>query len=123
MPLPYKPNRNFLRRSFAPLPPKPDDGKTLVALVGMKHRGTESLVASFSAGELLELRREPDNAYDSNAVMVFGRGRHLGYVAGKQVGPIAVRMDADRDESGLAKPLACKLALHSGAWPLIEIAP
>ena len=42
--------------------------KSLYALVGMKHRGTEALVASLRQGEPLTLIREPTNLYDQNAI-------------------------------------------------------
>lgn len=47
----------------------------------------------------VDLRREPDNEYDANAIMVFGVGgtfdeRHLGYVARESAEVLAPRLDA-----------------------------
>lgn len=90
--------------------------KCLVALVGMKHRGTEALVASLPAGEVVTLKREPTNAYDKNAVQVFARGTMVGYLSAKQVSPIAAVMD----KIG-APDLLAKLALQPIGWPMIEV--
>jgi hypothetical protein len=62
------------------------------------------------------LKREPTNAYDRNAVQVFARGTMVGYLAAKQVGPIAAVMDK------MGSPdLLAKLALQPSGWPMIEI--
>lgn len=73
-------------------------------------------MASLPAGEPLVLRREPTNAYDRNAVQVFARGQHVGYLKASQVKDIAARMDA----SGQPE-MTAKLALQSGGWPMVEI--
>lgn len=111
--------------------------KALYALVGMKHRGTEALVASLPQGEPLTLIREPDNRYDANAVQVWARQQHVGYVKGSQVRPLAIAMDADRDRR--AAPLLeqaraegkvgalvpnqrpARLAIDGGKWPMVEV--
>jgi HIRAN domain len=90
--------------------------KTLVALVGMKHLGSEALVASLLAGKVVTLKREPTNAYDKNAVQVFARGVHVGYLKANQVAAVAATMDK------MGSPeLFAKLALQPGGWPMIEI--
>jgi len=95
--------------------------KALVALVGMKHRGTEKLIASLPQGEPLTLVREPTNRYDPNAVQVFARGEHVGYVKGSQNRSIAARMDRARADSGEAVSWPAKLAIDGGKWPMVEI--
>lgn len=68
--------------------------KALYSLVGMKYRGTGPLVASLTIGEPLELRREPENPHDPNAVQIWARGQHVAYVLGNQAKHLAPRMDA-----------------------------
>lgn len=93
--------------------------KTLVALVGMKHRGTEALVASLPQGEPLTLIRERHNDFDPNAVQVWARDQHIGYLRATQVRPIAMAMDAALERSTTS--FAAKLAIDGGKWPLVEI--
>lgn len=98
--------------------------KSLVALVGMKHRGTESFVRTLPQGEQLCLVREPANPYDRFAVQVWARGTHVGYLKGSQVKPIALAMDSSPvlaavEGMGAGKP--AKLALDGGKWPMVEI--
>lgn len=100
--------------------------KSLVALVGMKFRGTEDLVRSLRQGEALKLVREPDNRFDRFAVQVWARGIHVGYLKGSQVKPIARALDSKamaQDQSAV-QPVAsveAKIALDGGKWPMVEI--
>jgi hypothetical protein len=93
--------------------------KSLFALVGMKHRGTEALVASLPQGEPLELIREPTNQFDPNAIKVFARGQHVGYIAAKQAKPLAVKID--RQDNASVKILPARLAIDGGRWPMCEV--
>lgn len=99
--------------------------KSLVALVGMKHRGTESLVASLPQGEPLTLIRETDNKYDRFAVQVWARDAHVGYIKSTQVRPIAMAMDRAIEMQALSRGgggvLPAKLAIDGGPWPMVEI--
>lgn len=100
--------------------------KSLVALVGMKHRGTEALVASLPRGEPLTLVREPTNPHDRWAVQVWARGVHVGFVKGSQVRPIAMAMDRaavkDPKTGDVELPdIAARLAIDGGRWPMCEI--
>lgn len=63
-------------------------------LVGMKHRGTEALVATLPDGEPLTLMRERTNPHDPNAVQVWARGQHVGYVRATQVRTLTMAMDS-----------------------------
>ena len=92
--------------------------KSLYALVGMRHRGTEALVASLPQGEPLTLIREPDNKFDPNAVQVWARGQHVGFIAAKQVKPLAMAMDA---ATLRAPQWRATLAIDGGRWPLVEV--
>jgi hypothetical protein len=96
--------------------------KSLYGLVGMKHRGTEALVASLPNGEPLLLVREPDNKFDRFAVQVWARGQHVGFIKGAQVKPLAIAMDAAPVVSAAA-PIGkrAKLAIDGGKWPLVEV--
>lgn len=98
--------------------------KALYGLVGMKHRGTEALVASLPNGEPLTLVREPDNKVDGNAVQVWARATHVGYIKGSQVRPLAMAMDSaaagkTADAHGFRR--YAKLAIDGGKWPLVEV--
>lgn len=98
--------------------------KTLVALVGMKHRGTEALATSLPRGEPLMLVREPSNEHDPNAVQVWARGVMLGFIKGSQVRPVALAMDNAAAQLGLpskAATMAATLAIDGGRWPMVEI--
>jgi hypothetical protein len=90
--------------------------KSLIALVGMKHRGTEALVASLPQGEPLTLIREPNNQFDPNAVQVWARGTHVGYLKSNQVLPVTLAMDRAEQPERVAK-----LAIDGGKWPMCEV--
>lgn len=101
--------------------------KALYALVGMKHRGTEALVASLKTGESLTLVREPTNPHDRNAVQVWARDQHVGFVKGSQVAPLARRMDGIGAPPGtlpfeiVPARMPAKLAIDGGRWPMVEV--
>lgn len=93
--------------------------KSLVALVGMKHRGTEALVASLPQGEPLTLVRDKENQFDRWAVQVWARGQHVGFIKATQVRPIAMAMDRALVEMPTYTKEA-KLAIDGGKWPMVE---
>ena len=100
--------------------------KTLVALVGMKHRGTEEIVKALPQGEPLTLVREPGNPHDPNAIQVWAQGHHVGYVKATQARALAMAMDraALAMPGGAARPAyakPAKLAIDGGKWPMVEI--
>ena len=72
--------------------------KALYPIVGSRHRpeGTATL-AGLVSGYPLILRREPDNAYDKNAVQVLveidGEEKHVGYIPKRDNPPLAIAMD------------------------------
>jgi hypothetical protein len=99
--------------------------KSLVALVGTKYRGKEmlDLLASLPSGEPLFLRRDPDNEYDPNAVQVWARGHHIGFIPKSQNGPIAAAMDkmAAGRVNVRSLEMPAKLAIDGGQQPMIEL--
>jgi hypothetical protein len=101
--------------------------KTLVALVGTKYRGPEmvALLASLPQGEPLTLVREPGNRFDPNAIQVWARGQHLGYVKGNQNRDLAKAMDDARIKTVGGAPGAfpwpVSLAIDGGKQPMVEI--
>jgi len=88
----------------------------LYALVGMRHRGTQTFVDGLPNREPLMLIREAGNRYDRNAVQVWARGRHAGYIKGTQAPSLAMAMDRAGDPRRPAK------LHHSSAdrWPMVE---
>lgn len=98
--------------------------KTLVALVGTRFRGLEmvALLASLPQGEALTLVREPDNTYDRNAIQVWARGQHIGYVKGTQNRSLAMSMDrAIGTVSPASVSRTAKLAIDGGKQPMVEV--
>lgn len=90
--------------------------KSIFAIVGMKHRGTVEFVAGLPRGEPLTLVRESNNPFDSNAVQVWARDRHAGFIRGTQCRELARFMDG----RGLAQMTAA-LAITSDRWPMAEV--
>lgn len=90
--------------------------KALYSIVGMKHRGSEELVASLKDGEPLTLVREPTNAYDPNAVQVWAQGTHVGYVKATNARALARYMDA-----GGKTAFVGKLTFGGDRWPMAEV--
>jgi hypothetical protein len=101
--------------------------KTLVALVGTKHRGPEmvALLASLPQGEPLALVRDRQNPFDPNAIKVIARDQHIGFIKASQAAKIAAKMDydplyANRLMGGAGGPVA-RLAIDGGKQPMVEI--
>jgi hypothetical protein len=68
--------------------------KALYPIVGARHReGAQAILASLKEGEPLVLKREPDNAYDKNAIQVWARDQHVGYIPKRDNPPLAMAMD------------------------------
>jgi len=97
--------------------------KSLVALVGTQYRPPEAaeLLKGLPNGEPLHLIREPTNKFDRNAVQVWARGVHIGFIKGSENREIASRMDKARTDSGQIQTLNGKLAIDGGKWPMVEI--
>ncbi len=92
--------------------------KSLYAMVGMRFRDAEEFVASLPDREPLLLLRQPNNPHDANAVAVWARGRHVGFIPTKENAALASRMDDIGRERADFK-LEAKLV--AGQWPQIEV--
>lgn len=59
--------------------------RTIYAIVGMKHKGSDAaaLVAALKPGDDILLILEPTNQYDPRAIQVWVHGQHVGYVASR----------------------------------------
>ena len=51
-----------------------------VPVAGLAYYRAEELASLMQRGDLLELRHEPDNPHDANAVMIFWHQNIIGYV-------------------------------------------
>lgn len=105
---------------------------SLIALVGTKFRGPDiiHLVASLPNGEPLTLIRERGNAHDPNAVQVWARNQHVGYLKGSQNKDIAMAMDRAQKLAGVhdnVVPISGQmttravLRVTADRWPMVEI--
>lgn len=108
------------------------------AVVGMQHRKAEGLVASLPPDNPMVLVREPDNKFDPNAVQVWARGRHVGYIPKNQNAVLAKFIDdngapfpvaaggsgmgLDTQSAFAPKSVAARLHLGSNTYPLVEVA-
>jgi hypothetical protein len=64
-------------------------------LAGFRYHAALDAFAQMRLGDRLELHRERDNAYDTNAVRVEWRGMKLGYVPRRENAALAWAMDRD----------------------------
>ncbi len=62
-------------------------------LAGFRHAEAGEVWQELRAGDELALVREPDNAFDANAVRVEWRGRKLGYVPRRDNAALAWALD------------------------------
>lgn len=62
-------------------------------LRGMQYHEGEALFPQLRPGDVLDLRREPQNPYDGNAVAVDRRGHHLGYLPARENASLATMLD------------------------------
>jgi hypothetical protein len=85
-------------------------------LAGFRYAEAAEVWPHLSAGDALDLVREPDNAHDANAVRVEWRGRKLGYVPRAENSALAWAMD--RGETLRAR--VSRLAEHRNPRRRIE---
>ena len=86
-------------------------------IAGTSHRDVKSIEPTLVPGVLLVLKREPDNAHDALAIMIFNEaGAHLGYVPRAKNEALARLMDA-------GKLLFAKLESKNwqGDWLRVEV--
>ena len=62
-------------------------------LAGFRYYAAHDAWRDMHVGDALELAREPDNAFDRNAVSVSWRGRKLGYVPRRENSALAWGLD------------------------------
>jgi hypothetical protein len=62
-------------------------------LAGFRHHEAAQAWPDLRVGDELELRREPDNPHDPNAVSVAWRGRKLGYLPRRENAAVAWGLD------------------------------
>jgi hypothetical protein len=75
-------------------------------LAGFRHAQAADAWPDLRLGDELSLVREPDNAFDSNAVRVEWRGRKLGYVPRRDNAALAWALD--RGETLRARVSKCE---------------
>lgn len=65
------------------------------ASVGAQFRpaGTKDLIRSLAIGDELTLEREPENAYDANAIKVLHDTTHIGYIEASVAADLAHLID------------------------------
>lgn len=73
--------------------------KTLYPVVGARHWPDAALILEkLATGTALILRREPDNAFDKNAIQVLveidGEEKHIGYIPKRDNPSLAMAMDS-----------------------------
>ena len=71
-----------------------------VRLVGTQYEGRWAVARSLQRGEFLNIRRELDNAYDRNAILVFRSDSELGYIPRGLASILAPEMDSGLRLSG-----------------------
>jgi HIRAN domain-containing protein len=62
-------------------------------LAGFRYHAAQEVWHELRVGDPLRLEREPDNAYDPNAIAVTWRGRKLGYVPRRDNAALAWGLD------------------------------
>jgi hypothetical protein len=66
-------------------------------IAGTSHRNVKEVEPELAPGAFLVLKREPDNAHDKLAIMIFNEsGHHLGYVPRVKNEALARLMDAGK---------------------------
>jgi HIRAN domain len=69
-------------------------GLHVSGVAGARHHAEALAAVALAPGDRLELRREPDNEHDANAIAVDGGGAHLGFVPRELAAEIAPALDA-----------------------------
>ncbi len=62
-------------------------------VAGLRHYEASAVWRELKTGDRLELVREPENLYDSNAIRVEWRGRKLGYLPRRDNPAVARQLD------------------------------
>jgi hypothetical protein len=88
-------------------------------LAGFQYHEAAVLWEEMKVGDPLVLKREPDNAFDANAVRVEWRGRMIGYLPRAENRAVAAEMD----RGGRVEARVARLREHRNPWQrvLIEV--
>ena len=86
-------------------------------LAGFRYHAAAEVWHELRVGDSLELRREPDNPHDANAVSVCWRGRKLGYLPRRE--NAAAAWGLDRGQALRAR--ISRLAPHPNPARRIEV--
>ena len=91
--------------------------KSIYTMVGMQYRKSNKLLASLKKGARLELRRDPHNPVDSNAVEVWYGDKHVAFIKATQAVALAKRMD-----DSLRTTINARLMFFDDDhWPEVEV--
>lgn len=98
-----------------------------VQVVGMHYRGAyaKNWARDCEEGEIVKLRRDPENAYDQNAIKVFANnestaGLWVGFISASDAAFISLQMDAD-DSVEFWGEITGKLLSDTNTYPVISI--
>jgi hypothetical protein len=69
-------------------------GLHVTSVAGARHHAEALAAAALAPGDRLELRRQPDNEYDANAIAVHGGGELLGFVPRELAEELAPALDS-----------------------------
>lgn len=86
-------------------------------LAGFQHHDGESLWPYLTVGDSLELRREPGNSHDPNAIRIEWNGRKLGYIPRTQNQATARLLDQGK----WLEARIGKLDRHDNPWQRLEV--
>lgn len=84
-------------------------------LAGFQYHEGAELWDELKVGDTLTLAREPDNAFDANAVRVSWRGQQLGYLPRTENRAVAAEMDG----GGHVVARIARLRNHRNPWQRI----
>ena len=88
-------------------------------LAGSQYYALPARAAEIKLGDPLELKREPDNRHDANAVLVLWRGEKLGYLPRKENRAVARAMDEGMQLRAHVSRLRPE---HADPWKRLEVA-
>lgn len=86
-------------------------------LAGSQYHALAASWNQLQVGDWLELRREPDNRHDRNAIQVLWRGQPLGYLPRAHNPALAAAMDGGLRLSGRI----ARLNAHPDPWQRVRI--
>jgi len=86
-------------------------------IAGVQHRvGAVATIKELMEGDLITLKPEPENKYDSNAIAIYSGGDHIGYVPKKFSAEISAAMEIEE--------LGCVVTLinqDAKSWEMCQV--